>query len=211
MNTERRDFLKVGGAITLMSIGAFNFGCSIKPLVDGKGEKVALIYATRYGATKDTAKWIKKGIGRDIDLINIEDVSLTETVKQYDAFIFGSGVWIDGVHKDMLQFLEANKAELRNKIIASFIVCGTTGEDVKGEERIEQYFHKFHSVMELKPLLSEKFGGRLTIDKLNKKDRKLLETFYKKVLKREFVSWDRTEPKKAELFGVDADETILMT
>ncbi|MCD4667116.1 MAG: flavodoxin domain-containing protein [Sulfurimonas sp.] len=168
---------------------------------------MALIYATRYGATKDTAEWIKKGFNRDIDLLNIEEISFSDTAKKYDLFILGSGVWIDGVHKDMLKFMDTQKEELQDKIIASFILCGTTNKDIKGEERIEKYFTKFHSSLDKKPPLNEKFGGRMIIDKLNEKDRKLLDTFYKKVLKREFVSWDRTEPKKAEFFGKKTRKT----
>ncbi len=201
MSVSRRDFLKLGSSVTLVTIGAFNFGCSLQPIVEDKNKKVALIYATRYGATKDTAEWIASGIGRDIDLLNIEDISFSKTIKEYNLFILGSGVWIDGVHKDMLKFLSAYKLELKDKIVASFILCGTTGEDVKGDERIEQYFTKFHASLDKKPPLNEKFGGRMIINKLNEKDRKLLKMFYKKILKREFVSWDRTEPKKAELFG----------
>lgn len=208
MNTNRRNFLKYGSAITLLSIGAFNFGCSIKPLVQDKNKKVALIYATRYGATKDTAEWIAEGLDREVELLNIEDISFAETVQKYDLFIIGSGVWIDGVHKDMLKFLETQKAELKDKIIASFILCGTTSKDVQGEARIEQYFGKFHSSLDKKPPLNEKFGGRMIIDKLNDKDKKLLEMFYKKVLKREFVSWDRTEPQKARLFGKESNKYI---
>ncbi|MEA3330557.1 MAG: flavodoxin domain-containing protein [Campylobacterota bacterium] len=201
MSKTRRDFLKLSSSVTLVTIGAFSFGCSLEPLVQDKDKKVALVYATRYGATKDTAEWIANGINRDIDLLNIEDISFSKTVKEYDLFILGSGVWIDGVHKDMLKFLKEYKAELKDKIVASFILCGTTGKDLKGDERIEQYFTKFHASLDKKPLLNEKFGGRIIIDKLNEKDKKLLDTFYKRVLKREFVSWDRTEPKKAELFG----------
>jgi len=208
MNSNRRDFLKLSTTATLMSIGAFNFGCSIKPFVEDKDKKVALIYATRYGATKDTAQWIEKGISREIDLLNIEDISFAETAKEYDLFIIGSGVWIDGVHKDMLKFLETQKVELQGKIIASFILCGTTGKDVKGEQRIAQYFRKFHSSLDKKPPLNEKFGGRMIIDKLSEEDRKLLEMFYTKILKREFVSWDRTEPMKAEYFGINMNKMI---
>ncbi len=201
MNIKRRDFLKLSSSITLLSIGAFNFGCSTQALVADKDKKIALIYATRYGATKDTAQWIKKGMSRDIDLLNIEEISFEETAKKYDLFIIGSGVWIDGVHKDILRFLETQKSELKDKVIASFILCGTTGKDVDGDKRIEKYFTKFHASLDTKPLLNEKFGGRMTIDKLNVKDRKLLEMFYQKILKRKFVSWDRTQPKKAKLFA----------
>ncbi len=201
MSTNRRKFLKLGSGTVLLSMVAFNFGCSLQPLVQDKNKKIALIYATRYGSTKDTAEWIAEGMGREVDLLDIEKISFEETAKNYDLFIIGSGVWIDGVHKDMLRFLQMQKPLLKDKVLASFILCGTTGEDVKGDERIESYFSKFHSSLNKKPPLNEKFGGRLTIEKLNTKDRKMLEVFYERVLKREFVSWDRTEPNKAYDFG----------
>jgi len=201
MKIDRRNFLKLGSRIAIVSFGAFSFGCSIKPLVKDKDKKVALIYATRYGATKDTAQWIAEGLDRDIDILNIEDISFNKTVKKYDLFIIGSGVWIDGVHKDVLKFLSTQKRELKTKIVASFIVCLTTDKDVKGEERIKKYFQKFHASLEKEPALSEYFGGRISIDKLNEKDKKMLEVFYKRILKRKFVSWDRTQPNKARLFS----------
>jgi len=208
MNKNRRNFLKMSGVVTLVSIGAFNFGCSIKTLVQDKNKKVALSYATRYGATKDTAQWIEKGLDREVELLNIEDISFAETAKKYDLFIIGSGVWIDGEHKDMLKFLETQKAEIKDKIIASFILCGTTNKDVQGEAKIEQYFRKFHSSLDKKPPLNEKFGGRMIIDKLNEKDKKLLEMFYKKVLKREFGRWEKKEPEKARWFGKSKKKRI---
>ncbi len=204
LKIDRRKFLHV----TLTSVAALSFGCSISPLVKNKKKKVALIYATRYGATKDTAEWIAQGAQRDIDLLNIEEISFETTAKKYDLLIIGSGVWIDGVHKDLLTFLETQKEHLENKIIASFILCGTTPKDQQGEARIAQYFRKFHASLEKEPPLSNYFGGRMIIDKLNQKDKKLLKHFYKNVLKREFVSWDRTEPKKALLFGKAGQKQI---
>jgi hypothetical protein len=43
----------------------------------------------------------------------------------------------------------------------------------------------------------------LIIEKLSEKDRKLLDNFYNKILKKEFKSWDRTKPEIAEEFGVE--------
>ncbi len=208
MSANRREFLKLGSSAVLVSMAAFNFGCSLQPLVNDKEKKVALIYATRYGSTKDTAEWIAKGLGREVDLLDVEKITFCATAKNYDLIIIGSGVWIDGVHKDMLRFLETQKRFLKDKIVASFILCGTTGEDVKGDERIESYFSKFHSSLDKKPALSEKFGGRMIIEQLNDKDRKMLEVFYERILKREFVSWDRTEPEKAQQFGVKGQKYL---
>jgi len=92
---DRRDFLLASG-IMLVSASAYSFGESIKPLIEGKSEKVALIYGTRYGATEDTAKWMAKGMGDNVDVLNIETIDFKEVVNTYDTFIIGSGIWIDG-------------------------------------------------------------------------------------------------------------------
>jgi menaquinone-dependent protoporphyrinogen oxidase len=197
---DRRDFLLTIG-ITLVSSSAYSFGESIKPLINEKSEKTALIYGTRYGATEDTAKWIAKGIGDGVDVLNIETIDFDETIEKYDKFIIGSGVWIDGAHKRLMELLTTHTDVMQTKIIASFIVCGTTGEDDAGKLRIEGYFERFHKPLTVKPKIQKHFGGRMIIKKLSEKDRKLLDNFYNKILRKEFVSWDRTQPEEAEKFG----------
>jgi menaquinone-dependent protoporphyrinogen oxidase len=201
MKKDRRRFLKLGGTTLLLSMGAFNFGYSLQSLVGDNNKKVALIYATRYESTKDTAEWIAEGLNRKVDILDIEKISFDDTAKNYDFIIIGSGVWSGGVHKDMLKFLDTQKQRLNDKIIASFILCGTTDKTLKGKKRIEGYFTQLHTSLNKKPAINENFGGRMQIDKLNEKDRKMLTVFYEKVLKKEFVNWDRTEPKKAQQFG----------
>jgi len=199
---NRRDFL-VSTGIILLSADAYSFGNSLKPLSEGKSEKIALVYGTRYGATEDTAKWIAMGIGSNVDVLNIETVDLDEIIDEYDKFIIGSGIWIDGAHKRLMELLSTHTEQIQPKIIASFIVCGTTGENDAGRTRIEGYFERFHKPLDVKPVLKRHFGGRMIIDKLSEKDRKLLDNFYRNVLKKEFVSWDRTKPENAEKFGIE--------
>ena len=199
---KRRDFLLTAG-MALMSASAYSFGESIKPLINEKTDKIALIYGTRYGATEDTAKWIAKGMGVSVDVLNIESINFNETLHDYDTFIIGSGIWIDGAHKRLMELLSKHTDEMESKIIASFIVCGTTGEDEAGKGRIEGYFERFHKPLTVKPKIQRHFGGRMVIEKLSEKDRKLLDNFYRNVLKKEFKSWDRTKPKEAEKFGLE--------
>ena len=202
MEIDRRNFL-LYTTIALASATAYSFGEEIRPLVDEKLQKIVLIYGTRYGATEDTAHWIAKGIGRPVDVINIEKLDFDESMKKYDQIIIGSGIWIDGAHKRLMELLSTHKEQIQPKIIASFIVCGTTGEDEAGKKRIEGYFEKFLKPLDTKPPLQAHFGGRMIIDKLTDNDRKLLDNFYRNILKKEFVSWDRTKPEEAERFGAD--------
>jgi menaquinone-dependent protoporphyrinogen oxidase len=196
---DRRNFLLYSGL--MLSASAYIFGQNIKPGPDEKSIRTALIYGTRYGATEDTAQWIAKGMGDKVDVINIETMNFDESAGKYDRFVIGSGIWIDGVHQRLMEFLSSHKDEIQSKIIASFIVCGTTGEDEAGRKRIESYFERFHKPLDIKPPLQKHLGGRMVIAKLSEKDRKLLENFYHKIVKKEFADWDRTEPKEAELLG----------
>jgi len=197
---DRRNFLRSTGMIFL-SASAYSFGNDIKLHLENKSEKIALLYGTRYGATEDTAKWVAKGMGSHVDVLDIETIDFDETLKKYNYFVVGSGIWIDGAHKRLMELFSRHKEQIESKIIASFIVCGTTGEDDAGVGRIEGYFERFHKPLDVKPSLKRHFGGRMSIEKLSEKDRKLLDNFYRNVLKKEFVSWDRTKPKDAEKFG----------
>jgi len=204
---ERRDFLLSIGA-TFVSASAYSFGQSLKPLREGKSEKTALIYGTRYGATKDTAKWVAKGMGKDVTFLNIEEIDLDETVQQFDTFVIGSGIWIDGPHPRLIELLSRHAATMRSRIIGSFIVCGTTGEDEAGKARIAGYLTRLHEPLTVKPTVSRHFGGRMNIEKLSDKDRKILDNFYTKVLKKKFENWDRTNPELAEKFGGELLNTL---
>ncbi|MEW6600804.1 MAG: flavodoxin domain-containing protein [Nitrospirota bacterium] len=191
-----------------LSLAAMNFGCSISELIKDKS-KTALIYATRYGATRDTAGWIRSGINRDVDLLNIEDISFAGTAQKYDSFIIGSGVWIAGVHNRLLEFLRSEAETLDGKVIASFVVCGTDGGTEGGRKRINSYFEPFHAPLKKLPLLSDYFGGRIIVEKLTEEDREALIKFYRTYLKSELTSWDKTNPKMAGAFGKDASRLLL--
>ena len=197
---HRRDFL-LSIAVALASASAYSFGEGLKPLLLKASDKTAILYGTRYGASKDTAMWIAKGIGSQVDVLNIEELNFSQILKKYDKFIIGSGIWIDGPHKRLTKLLSEHSTEMEAKIVASFIVCGTRGDNEAGRARIAGYFERLHKPLQKAPLAQEQFGGRLIIEKLSEKDRKLLDNFYTNVLKKEFKSWDRTNPKGAEKFG----------
>jgi len=206
---DRRDFLHIASKMAIVSLAAFNFGCSIRPSVEEDSAKTALLYGTRYGATRDTAKWVAKGAGGNIDVLDIETVDLDLIAGDYDRFVIGSGIWIDGVHKQIKELLSSKREQIEPKIIAAFIVCGTSDKNKAGEKRIDGYFNRFFQPLNDRPPMTAYFGGRMNISKLNEKDRKLLSNFYRNILKREFTDWDRTDPKAAGSFGMKIDHMAL--
>ena len=201
---SRRDFIKY----SLTALLALNYGCSIKGFLGSDKNRVALIYGTKYGATKDTAAWIKKGAGNTVDLLNIENLTFNKALADYDLFILGSGVWIDGIHRRLKEFLSSNSISLKRKVIASFVVCGSRYTTEGGRRRIKRYLDQIHTPLGYKPALSNYFGGRVIVEKLTEEDREALTRFYEKYLKKELKSWDRTDEKKALLYGEKLDRLI---
>ena len=197
----RREFLSRVCRYSSLSMMALFFGCDIARLTEGQKKKTALIYATRYGATKETAGWIQEGKQGPVDLLYIESVSFSEVASRYEQFIIGSGVWIGGVHKKIIEFLESRKSELNGRVLATFVVCGTDGSTENGRKRIDGYFTPLYACFDKKPLLSRYFGGRVVVENLTDEDRQALTVFYKTYLHAELRSWDRTDPEKASLFG----------
>jgi len=194
---KRREFIRASGTV-LLAAGAFAFG---KELGEGIGGKsAAILYGTRYGATRDTAGWIAEGMGGAVKLYDIEKLSGAGELAGFRRLVVGSGIWIDGPHKGLLELLEKHP-ELSRKVEATFVVCGTTPDSEAGRQRITGYFRRLHAPLPVEPSFHRAFGGRMVIARLSEQDRKLLENFYTRIIKRPFRDWDRTDPKGAKSFG----------
>ncbi len=205
---SRREFLARAGRYSSLSLMALFFGCDVAQITRDEHERTALVYATKYGATKETAGWIRNGLAFPVDLVDIEQVSFADLLDGYDRFIVGSGVWTGGVHKRVLEFLETGSERLNGKVTATFIVCGTDGSKESGKKRIDGYFRTLHTSLETKPALSRSFGGRVIVEQLTEEDREALTRFYRMYLHRELKSWDRTEPSTAEYFGAELKKVL---
>ena len=199
-NSDRRVFLKKIAAGSLGLWAALNFGQAIAQRVPNHA-RIACVYATRYGATRDNAEWIASGINQDVSLFDIEIDAVDRVVADYDFVIVGSGVWREGVHAAIKSFVADYADHLTDKLIASFVVCGTQANSEKNKKRIEGYFAGMHESLPRAPHLYQALGGRLRVDQLNEEDRAKLTRFYTKVLKRELESWDRTDKQAALSFA----------
>lgn len=200
---SRREFLARAVKYSSLPLLAMMFGCDISTGSKNPVGKTAIVYASRYGATRDTAAWIRQGMNQNIDLLDIEHITCSDTLDSYDSFIVGSGIWISGVHPKILEFLQAGRKKLADRLLATFIVCGTEGRSGMERELIDSYLSRLHSPLKEVPPLSKVLGGRLVVEKLSEQDRKALEIFYTTYLNSQLHSWDRTDPLKAELLGKD--------
>lgn len=201
LRVTRRHFLNQLCGFSLTPLMSLNFSYHINQLLLAKTDKIALIYATRYGATQDTATWIKAGLRNDVAIMNIESINFKAVISNYDYFIIGSGIWTGGVHKKLVEFLSTGSNQLANRVIASFIVCGSSDDTEKGKVRIANYFTSMHNPLGYEPQYFNHLGGRIIVEQLSAEDKAALTRFYRKYLNQELVSWDRTDKNKAHSYA----------
>ena len=200
-NVSRRAVLKIMTSSTLASLAAFQFGSVINS-AQAADIKLVLLYATKYGATRDTARWIGEGLGRPVDIVNIKEISGIKNYKHSNIkFILGCAVFKEGPMKEMLQFVQKHVAVLNGQVAATYIVCGTPANNAKNKQRIAAYLAQLNNLLPQPPDLSRHFGGRLIVSKLTAEDREALMRFYAKVAKKSLQDWDRTDPVLAKNFA----------
>lgn len=165
-----------------------------------KGKKGAIIYASRYGSTAQTAEWIAEGMEGMAEVISAAEAA---DLSSYDFVILGSGIYAGQLHKDMSAFLEEKKEELSVKTTtALFVVCGATGSYAQG------YLDMFAAESGTTPSLMKAFGGWLKKELLSPEDFKMLESYYKSI-NRPFENYNNTDEAKALEFGREIKNKLL--
>jgi menaquinone-dependent protoporphyrinogen oxidase len=165
-----------------------------------KEKKVAIIYGSRYGATAQAARWIAEGMQGKAEVFSAKEAG---NLAAYDLVILGSGIYGDQLQEDMLAFLEKNKGELKNKVIALFVVCGASGSYAQNYLRMFAEKCDFMAV----PTLTRAFNGWLKKELLSPEDYKLLENYYKEI-NQPFENYDNTDKAKCLQFGKEIFEAI---
>ena len=115
------------------------------------GMRVLVGYASRFGSTRDIATRIADAIrkgGSDVDLRSVDDIA---AVDQYDAVVFGSGVYDGSWPPDATALVRRHAAVLGRKPLWVFSV-GSFGDShpvvgglIKKEPReIGEFEHALH-------------------------------------------------------------------
>ncbi|MHA1207518.1 MAG: flavodoxin domain-containing protein, partial [Candidatus Hodarchaeales archaeon] len=94
--------------------------------------KTILVYATRWGATTETAeeiiKVLKENFDIDVDLVNLKDKkTMNPDISSYDNIILGVSYAKFNWAKEGKSFLIRNKEILENKKLFVFISSGRCG------------------------------------------------------------------------------------
>jgi len=162
-------------------------------------KKVVIIYASRYGSTAQSAKWIAEGMEGIPTVMSAKEVG---DLTRYDFVILGSGIYGGQLHEDMLALLAEKKGEIKDKIVALFVVCGSPAPNA------QPYLDMFAAKCEVTaPPLMISSGGWLKKELLSPEDYQILENHYKSI-NQPFENWDLTDKSKCLQFGKDILEAI---
>ena len=197
---SRRTVLKIGASALLASLAARRFaGLIAESLADD--DRILLLYGTKYGATRDTAQWIADGLQRPVELVDIRDSGNPDGYGEKARFILGSAVFTEGPMRTMCDYIREHASVLNGRVVATFVVCGSSPDSEKGQARIASYLSQLNAPLRPAPTLSRAFGGRLMVAKLTDEDRDALTRYYAIARQQPLADWDRTDPRIAAQFA----------
>jgi len=93
--------------------------------------KGAIIYKTKYGATKQYADWL--GTELNLPIVKCDDLAEGQ-LKQYDFLLIGTSVYIGKFL--IAKWLKRHVKDLNKKKIFLFIVAGTSVEETETRSKI---------------------------------------------------------------------------
>lgn len=133
--------------------------------------KINIVYASRYGSTKQVAELIGKYI-KDSFVVNVT----SPEAMNCDAVILGSGIYANKMLPEMESFIEANVNELNEKRVGFFGVAMKT-EPVERRGKLSGGVLIFDRYP-LKPFIKGMLHGRRDFSVLTEEDKAGLERFY---------------------------------
>ncbi|HYE80968.1 MAG TPA: flavodoxin domain-containing protein [Clostridia bacterium] len=132
-------------------------------------DSVLIVYATRYGSTKEAAEAIAAALKENGLVVDIKPAREAGTVTGYDAIVLGAPLFMFHWHKDALRFLSKHSKALAERHVAVFAL-GPTHDPYDREEwqasrsQLDKELMKFPW---LKPVAIEIFGGKYDPAKLS--------------------------------------------
>jgi len=168
--------------------------------------KSLVVYASRYGSTKEVAQAIADGLGADI--ANVLD---QPDVDAYGFVVVGSPIYSGSYLPAMQRFLRHNKAALATKKVAAFITAaadmqvqvGLTGEEDEQLFTQQDFADGLGRLTGGNVVSARGFGGRLEVDKLDGPDRAALEWLYHFLMHKPLEGFDLLDPASAYRWGED--------
>lgn len=153
-------------------------------------KKILVAYASKYGSTQEIAEKIGDVLAKTGLLVDMMGVERVTNLKQYDAVILGSAIYVGNWPKEASHFLKNNEGILSNCPVWIF-ASGPTGEGNPVEMiNGNAYPSALRPSIELiHPREVTAFHGFINIDKINAIEKWAIKNVVKKPFG-DYRDWD---------------------
>lgn len=139
-------------------------------------DRIGILYATVDGQTTKICNEIVKMLkekNADVQLFNID--TFTNNISDFDKLVIASSIRY-GVHdKEIIAFINKNKAELDTIKTAFFSVNLVARKPEKSTPETNPYVVKFFKTIDWKPTITQVFAGMLDYKKYKPFDRIMIQ------------------------------------
>lgn len=126
--------------------------------------KTIIIYATKYGFTKECVDELKNQLNGDVLAVDILKDSIS-SLDAFDQIIIGGSIYMGQINRKLRTFYENNLESITSKRLGLFLCCGLL-------ENFEQSIsNAFPSQLIEKAVSKECFGGQLRTEIMKGPDR----------------------------------------
>ena len=164
-------------------------------------ERIGILHATVDGQTTKICNEIVKTLkekNADVQLFSID--TFTNNISDFDKLVIASSIRY-GVHdKEIIAFINKNKAELDTIKTAFFSVNLVARKPEKSTPETNPYVVKFFKTIDWKPTITEVFAGMLDYKKYKPFDRIMIQFIMwitkgptDKNTKIEYTNWEKVK------------------
>jgi menaquinone-dependent protoporphyrinogen IX oxidase len=122
-------------------------------------KKVAVLYGTWCGSSRDAAVWISEGMGGIADVFDVrEDPDL----KGFEHIVIGGSIREMATSKELQEYIGKNKSWLKGKVRGLFVVCGNMRQPVGPQQTATFIDNHLAKLCEAGSVPSKVFLGRIT-------------------------------------------------
>ncbi len=195
---ERRDFFKVGLAAGVGTIALANNARALDFYPMPSDKKVAVLFGTWCGSSRDAAVWISEGMG---GIAKVFDVRENPNLTSFDHIVVGGSIRSGVTPKELQDYLAKNKAILKGKVRGLFAVCGNGEKPVGPPQKASYIDNHLAKLTESGEVPAKVFNGRITKALIDPENRKRMEDMYPKFAGKPLEDYDLLKRADCLAFG----------
>lgn len=194
---ERRHFLKIGLAgFGAMALADSAWGLNYYPTASDK--KIAVLYGTWCGSSRDAAIWISEGMGGIADVFDVRE---NPDLKAIDHIVIGGSIRMGVTRQELQDYITKNKSWLKAKVRGLFAVCGNGEKPVGPEQTAMHIDNHLAKLCDVGSLPSRVFNGRITKSLMEPDTAKMMEESYPQIAGKPLTDYDFLKRSDCMAFG----------